>query len=393
MEINSEVTTKLQSIHIKGLFDMFDYDIEFAENENVLILTGANGFGKTQILNIIYNLFNQNFDFFKKLIFSEIKVCLSNNLQIIINKEQEIQFSFLEKNLEFCKATFIPAPPSELDRFINPPILKKNEYLNLSEQAKQILNSLKITFIEEQRLFKEYGEGDFKQFVKGLDECINHLKTLIKERIKVFLNTAQKLENSYPYRLISTKMKFSEEEYNSNFTKLSKKLKKLSNHGLYLHDTRQEKLEYKEEDAKALTVYLEDLQEKLSVFDDLLKKLELFTTILNEHRFTFKSIKIDKDEGFYIQTEQGKRLQLEDLSSGEKHELVLLYKLIFETDKNILLLIDEPEISLHITWQKEFLKDLLKIIEIQNFQAIIATHAPAIVNDRWDLVYTLERSK
>jgi len=54
-------------------------------------------------------------------------------------------------------------------------------------------------------------------------------------------------------------------------------------------------------------------------------------------------------------------------------------------------LIDEPEISLHITWQKEFLDDLLKIIKMQNFQVLIATHSPSIINGRWDLVYNLEK--
>ena len=127
------------------------------------------------------------------------------------------------------------------------------------------------------------------------------------------------------------------------------------------------------------------------MFDDLLEKLELFTSILNERRFTFKSISIDRDKGFYFKTQKGKILELSDLSSGEQHEVVLLYELIFKTKKGLLVLIDEPEISLHITWQKEFLGDLLRIIKIQEFQVLIATHSPSIINDRWDLVYNLEK--
>ena len=70
---------------------------------------------------------------------------------------------------------------------------------------------------------------------------------------------------------------------------------------------------------------------------------------------------------------------------------MLLYELIFNTRPNNVVLIDEPEISLHVSWQKEFLNDLLRIIELQNFQVIIATHAPSIINDRWDLVYNLDK--
>lgn len=138
-------------------------------------------------------------------------------------------------------------------------------------------------------------------------------------------------------------------------------------------------------------VYLNDLEQKLSVFDELLEKLELFTSILNERRFTYKSIAIDREKGFYFKTTKDKILDLNELSSGEQHEVVLLYELIFKTRPGIMVLIDEPEISLHISWQKEFLDDLLRIIKIQDFQVLIATHSPSIINDRWDLVYNLEK--
>jgi predicted ATP-dependent endonuclease of OLD family len=42
-------------------------------------------------------------------------------------------------------------------------------------------------------------------------------------------------------------------------------------------------------------------------------------------------------------------------------------------------LIDEPEISLHVAWQKEFLKDLQEIIKIQNMPVVIATHSPRLL--------------
>lgn len=138
---------------------------------------------------------------------------------------------------------------------------------------------------------------------------------------------------------------------------------------------------------------MNDLEQKLNVFDDLLEKLELFRNILNERRFTYKSIHIDKEKGFYFKTSKDKDLKLNQLSSGEQHEVVLLYELIFKTKPGILVLIDEPEISLHITWQKDFLEDLLRIIEIQKFQVLIATHSPSIINDRWDLVYNLQKKE
>jgi predicted ATP-binding protein involved in virulence len=114
---------------------------------------------------------------------------------------------------------------------------------------------------------------------------------------------------------------------------------------------------------------------------------------LNERRFTFKSIKINRSKGFYFETSKGKELELNQLSSGEQHEVVLLYELIFNVKPNVLVLIDEPEISLHVSWQKEFLSDLLKIVKIQKIQVLVATHSPSIINDRWDLVYNLVAAK
>ena len=170
---------------------------------------------------------------------------------------------------------------------------------------------------------------------------------------------------------------------------MKNKQKKLANYGLY--ESERQLLRYNQDDSKALSVYLNDLDKKLSIFDGLVEKLDLFTGILNERRFTFKTIRIDKEKGFYFKTTKSKELELNQLSSGEQHEVVILYELIFKATQNTLVLIDEPEISLHITWQKEFLNDLLRIIKIQNIQVIIATHAPSIINDRWDLVYNLEK--
>ncbi|OQX20266.1 MAG: ATPase, partial [Candidatus Altiarchaeales archaeon A3] len=203
---------------------------------------------------------------------------------------------------------------------------------------------------------------------------------------------SQELDSSYPDRLINEKDKLTKEEYNDRFNKLKEKQKKLADNGLY-DLSKQKILDYSDTDSKALLVYLNDLEKKLGVFDNLLEKLELFTGILNERRFTFKRIQVDREKGFYFMTSREKELELNQLSSGEQHEVVLLYELIFNAKPNILVLIDEPEISLHITWQKEFLKDLLRIIKIQNIQVLIATHSPSIINDRWDLVYNLEKAQ
>ena len=99
----------------------------------------------------------------------------------------------------------------------------------------------------------------------------------------------------------------------------------------------------------------------------------------------FKKMFLSRSDGIIVKTDEGAPLSLSDLSSGEQEILVLFYKLIFESDVN-LLLIDEPEISLHIAWQKELMENLKSVVNLKkNIQVIIATHSPQIISHNWDL--------
>ena len=430
---------KINSIKIENLFEIFNYDISFKPNENVLIITGPNGFGKTMVLNIIFNLFNRKFIFFQKLVFNNITLCLDENIKITISKTIEddkpkISFSFIENGIEIEKfdyshkletdierniQRFLPVHRIAPDKWIDnrtdriltiddllneyadqlPDEISKNILRIKSERVNAILDSIQVHLIREQRLFKKAQnvERNYREekeqtvMIETIQTYSKDLKQLILEfSQKSFIQT-QELDSSYPKRLTSENNILTQDEYEKRYNTLKNKQKKLTEFGLY--ESKQEFLTYNDADAKALSVYLKDFELKLGVFDALLEKLELFTNILNERRFTFKSINISRAKGFYFKTIKGKELELSQLSSGEQHEVVLLYELIFNVKPNILVLIDEPEISLHITWQKEFLNDLIKIIKIQNIQVLIATHSPSIINDRWDLVYNLETVK
>lgn len=77
----------IESLEIISLFEIFNYTIEYPKNENVLIITGPNGFGKTQVLNILFNLFNRKFVFFQSLVFEKIVVSLNEDISIEISKK------------------------------------------------------------------------------------------------------------------------------------------------------------------------------------------------------------------------------------------------------------------------------------------------------------------
>jgi predicted ATP-binding protein involved in virulence len=389
-----KLTTLVKSIKIEGLFEIFNYKIEYPTSENVLIITGPNGFGKTQVLNILFNLFNRKFLFFNKLIFDKITVCLSENIKIVIDKtsisnekqlelidfdedlkiqktpKKDLKFTFygndeeievfnysvdLNENLIRTIDRYLPVTRLSPDKWIdrrNDQTVNIDELLNIyadqlpaeisknilrikTPMANEILKSINVHLIKEQRLFKKVSipeknyrsERDQTIMIETIQTYANELRELIIEKSQQSFIITQSLDSTYPNRLISEKSRVSKDEYVDRFAKLKIKQDKLTRNGLY--ESKQKVLSFSQDDAKALLVYLNDLEQKLSVFDELLEKLELFTSILNDRRFTYKSIAIEREKGFYFKTTKDKVLELNELSSGEQHEVVLLYELIF----------------------------------------------------------------
>ena len=72
-----------------------------------------------------------------------------------------------------------------------------------------------------------------------------------------------------------------------------------------------------------------------------------------------------------------------------RKSFIIFFTLLFRTPPGTLVLIDEPEISLHIHWQRKFLKTVKRIQALNPIDVIIATHSPDIIFDRRDLSVSL----
>lgn len=79
---------------------------------------------------------------------------------------------------------------------------------------------------------------------------------------------------------------------------------------------------------------------------------------------------------------QGESVQLEQLSSGEKQMLLILTTVFLQEEKPNILLMDEPEISLHISWQEQLIVMLRKMNP--HCQLILTTHSPSIFVNGWE---------
>ncbi len=408
----------LKKITIKGLFDKFDYDIEL-KKEGITILTGPNGYGKTTILKILYSFAAKSLAFFFQLPFKEIVLTLENNeirlskiddtLEIQYGSEKIVRYKKNEIILKELRR-FYPYKQIDENRWLDPRtdtfyttdeiINKLDPDIQAKYYKKKLPDFVDVYLIREQRLIRKvitnkrrigvrfYEDEIEENLIDTIEEYAKELSNKIREIFAKASKIGQELDSSFPRRLFNEKGKISEEEFNERYNIIKEKQKSLSMYSLSAAE-EESRPSFKEENAKALRVYLNDTEKKLSVFDEISEKLDIFSTILNQREFVYKRLEISPEFGFRFITEDGKKLSLTDLSSGEQQEVVLLYELLFKVSPNTLVLIDEPEISLHVAWQKEFIDDLLRIIKLQKITVITATHSPQIIKDHWDLVVDL----
>ncbi|MDD2260562.1 MAG: AAA family ATPase [Acholeplasmataceae bacterium] len=158
------------------------------------------------------------------------------------------------------------------------------------------------------------------------------------------------------------------------------------------------------DEAKKLRLVLDDINEELDILEDLKSRLDDFDKFIKmfgfmpdfECDFTQGTMELKSKE--FKQVITGYRLILEReefsiplnaLSSGEQNLLLMIFDLILDSQESSLILIDEPEISLHISWQNKFLKCIKEIRDNYLFDVIVATHSPDIIYDHWDWTVAL----
>jgi ABC-type lipoprotein export system ATPase subunit len=123
------------------------------------------------------------------------------------------------------------------------------------------------------------------------------------------------------------------------------------------------------------------LRRKELTVEEIYYQKDQFLTELNLlFQATHKRVDFDKENALIFH-KNGKILTPYQLSSGEKQVLIILLTVVLQEDKPCILLMDEPELSLHLAWQLKLIETIQKLTE--NCQIIIATHAPGILNKGW----------
>lgn len=112
------------------------------------------------------------------------------------------------------------------------------------------------------------------------------------------------------------------------------------------------------------------VRERLTMFCDVVNRL---------FKDTGKHIEIEGNK--FIINSNGTLLSSNDLSSGEKQILLLLLRVFLLNENESVVLIDEPENSLDISWQYKLI-DILTHLN-PNAQFFITTHSPSIFGNGW----------
>ena len=139
---------------------------------------------------------------------------------------------------------------------------------------------------------------------------------------------------------------------------------------------------------QVLRSFLNDQRARLSALDVLYKKMHNFVATTNEY-LTDKTLELDISKGLTIRIPGGE-LDPALLSSGEQHLLLLLLNVFTAGEQPRLFIIDEPELSLNVKWQRQLVDSLLGLTQNTPCQFLLATHSIELLSKHREYVRRLK---
>lgn len=315
---------KIRKIKIQDykIFDNIEFDFtdETGKTLDTIILAGINGTGKTTLIDLLINILTPEivFTFFGFY-----------NIEIEFNEEEiTLLRSYLPTDDNYTQVELHVITQIQKTNIL----LFESEYVEIQETERDI-------------------------YWKEVVNTVLLLKNIVK-----FLNRQNNFKISYFYNSIYSNQKITEKD-ESNVLKYIK-------HYEYFEENLQKYFD------KVIYKYL--LENRNFTTDEIIKKrIAEINSFLEGLNVNTKIVDIENNK-LILENVFGKKIQINDLSDGEKQ---IYFRAIFLNTlnlKNSLIFVDEPEISLHPTWQSSAI-NLYKRAGSNN-QTFFATHSPHIIS-------------
>ncbi|MEI4767821.1 AAA family ATPase [Acinetobacter nosocomialis] len=370
-------------------------------DQQVTLLTGYNGSGKSTVLNTLHYVFSSFLD----------------NEYLIPRRDWCTSFKFKGKDEDSQMDHFHFICPEEFKNDIPDTHHKEEILCDIHSSIKDRFEDVKCCFDEHainmklsrnkinkrdsffQSFFilynSEFTDFDSSNAILFSDEIILHAKKNNKdldENDSLDIFSAKKNIDKSLYKLL---LEFSvdakvEKNLTSIYDDLIKSLnetkKKLDSFKIDLKT--ENKIEASDDQLEKI-IQWNDISHNIKSNNSKLydRPINNFMSILNSFfKETKREFFID-DNGFLVLRKKINRgfgnksldIRWYDLSKGEKNLLTLLLLAFSNKDKDTIFLLDEPDLSMHIGWQKKLIKTLINLAPNSKF--IIATHSPAMITN------------
>ena len=440
-------TKAIRRISMTNLFGMYDYDLalsrDTSKTEKIFILYGDNGSGKTTILKLAFYLLAPEIgegykSIVAKIPFERFEIELQDNTKIYAERPKgQLTGSFSmviksprreEKNIKL-----IANEDMAIKSFSKEQNEKTREFLNflgeldislymLSDDRSMHFAGLKNRVPRSSFDMDEWFYSDSKlrtriQRRPQIDPEIiaQHLLEKSIERAEMWIqskairdssigeSSIATLYNEILHRLVSqsgdnnldsTPTKKSIEE---RVKKLESRYKEFAQYRLLPKFSGKEILAAVSSVPpnntsimiKVLDPYLESLKKKLEAMTEVYMRVDSFVSIINRF-LKNKKLVFDLHSGMAITANDGTSLEPAMLSSGERHLFLLFCNSLVAVDRPSIFIIDEPEISLNIKWQRRLLDSLLECSGDNPVQYLFATHSIELLAQHRGQVVKLE---
>lgn len=412
----------LHSVTINGLWKRLKAECTFTHD--VTIVIGRNGTGKTTFMNILHAILAVELDGINDNDFSsvEIKLKEKNKIKTIkVTKRDEALSGTPSYEYQISNKKYHVHAIGDERRF---PYIIKRRYQQEAEILKGELNKLvALSSLSVYRLRSgedlEIRDVSGSKFINPVDYRLNQLLSnltkyqldLTQKAREVALNLQKEVLASILYSKEDSedrhfKLQFNKEDERRNlvsaYTQLNavdNEIKKKINYHVDTIDKTIQQINSKRGSDDHISIDLSSLEAlrktqriiamSLKAEDktrDIFSPIELFLGTLHEFiidkKFTFNGGEIS------INNSHGK-ISHHNLSSGEKQLLILFIETLLQQSQTYVYLTDEPELSLHIAWQKNIIPAIKKLNP--NAQIIAATHSPEVASKYRGSIFDMEK--